>query len=44
MSCMLKLFSSCSLVCKSVFLNILNGSLYHFDSFYLYIVDLNQYQ
>ena len=40
---MLKLFSSCCFVCKTVFINILNGSLYNFDGFYLYIMDLNQF-
>lgn len=37
---MLKLFSSC-FVYKTVFINMLNGSLYNLESFYLYIMDLN---
>ena len=44
MLCMLRLFSSCYFVCKTVFINILHHSLYNFDGFYLYIMDLNQYQ
>lgn len=40
---MLKLFSNC-FVYITVFTNILNGSLYNFEGFYLYIMDLNQYQ
>lgn len=40
---MFKLFPNC-FVYKTVFINILNGSLYNFGSFYLYIMDLYQYQ
>lgn len=31
-------------VYKTAFINTLNGFLYNFKGFYLYIMDLNQYQ